>query len=208
MINPGTEKSDAFVQKYDSGGRVRWTRFFGSTFGADAGSITVDPSGVTVAFNVAKDVTVSGFDHFLRKYSLNGKEIWTRSIPAAALLSATPAGYIYALVKESSFQLTKYDGNGTLHWTRPAALPRIAASSGAVYLAGSNSTEGGLVVSKYNAANGQLLFTKNIGADKPAWVGAVAADSKGVVAAGYTEAALAGTPNQGGGGDVFAIRVK
>ncbi|MBI3934793.1 MAG: hypothetical protein HY316_08870 [Acidobacteria bacterium] len=73
---------DAFVRKFDTNGNILWTRQFGTT-GADvAFGLAVDASGVYVV-----GLTTGTFpgqfstgltDAFVRKYTLNGSELWTR----------------------------------------------------------------------------------------------------------------------------------
>jgi hypothetical protein len=78
--------SDAFVRKYDEGGREVWTRQFGGDdqrFYSEVTSIAADTSGV---YAVGEFFTGAlpgqhangGIDAYIRKYDSDGNELWTR----------------------------------------------------------------------------------------------------------------------------------
>ncbi|UCE73070.1 MAG: hypothetical protein JSV56_08495 [Methanomassiliicoccales archaeon] len=72
---------DAFVRKYDHAGNELWTRQFGTTARDEAWSTAVDSSGVYVT-GFTDDIlpgqtSSGGRDAFLRKYDLDGNELWT-----------------------------------------------------------------------------------------------------------------------------------
>ncbi len=158
---------DAFVRKYDADGNVIWTRQFG-TFSTDfASAILADSTGVYVAgFAYSLTAALPGqtssgglFDAFLRKYSSDGVEIWTRQFgsngdDAAAGIGVDSTGvYVVgevggALPGQTSAGghrdafVRKYDGGGTEVWTRQFgttaydSVTTIAVDSTGVYLAG------------------------------------------------------------------------
>jgi fibronectin type 3 domain-containing protein len=81
--------TDAFLRKYDKDGNKVWTRQFGSSdfdgfkwLNFRSFDIAVDTSGVYVAGNTSgslPDQTSSGHsDAYVRKYDLDGDEVWTR----------------------------------------------------------------------------------------------------------------------------------
>jgi len=73
---------DAFVRKYDTEGNEIWTQQFGTGSYAYAYDIIADSSGVYVAGYIVGalpgQTQVSTIDAFVRKYDLNGNEIWTQ----------------------------------------------------------------------------------------------------------------------------------
>ena len=74
--------SDVFVRKYDTNGNEIWTRQFGTSEGEESRTITVDSSGVYVGGVVIMALPEQTFfgssDGFVRKYDVDGNEIWTR----------------------------------------------------------------------------------------------------------------------------------
>lgn len=79
QISAGDE--DAFVRKYDHDGNVLWTRQFGSTKNDSAGGVSATVEGLYVVGNAAGalpgQIHRGSFDGFVRKYDLNGSELWT-----------------------------------------------------------------------------------------------------------------------------------
>jgi hypothetical protein len=73
---------DAFIRKYDLNGNILWTRQFGS----DRDDLAISVSATTTAVYVVGytggalpgQTSLGGSDAFIRKYDLNGNEIWTR----------------------------------------------------------------------------------------------------------------------------------
>jgi len=74
--------ADSFVRKYDLSGNVLWTNQFGSAGNDNARKMRVDSTGVYVTGMVGASLSgqpyVGGLDIFLRKYDVNGSEVWTR----------------------------------------------------------------------------------------------------------------------------------
>lgn len=77
----GSFGADAYVRKYDVNGGELWTRQFGST-GSGVQGIDVDTSGIYVVgytYGALPDQThVGESDAYIRKYDLDGNEVWTR----------------------------------------------------------------------------------------------------------------------------------
>jgi DNA-binding beta-propeller fold protein YncE len=73
---------DAFLRKYDAGGKELWTRQFGTQKLEEVTGITADETGVYVVgstFGVLTGQTGAGSsDLFVRKYDAEGKELWAR----------------------------------------------------------------------------------------------------------------------------------
>ena len=78
---------DAFVRKYDVGGKELWTRQFGTRSLEDVNGITADDTGVYVVgstLGVLPGQTGAGSaDLFVRKYGADGNELWTRQFGTA-----------------------------------------------------------------------------------------------------------------------------
>src|SRR2546428_80762 len=95
--------ADAFVIKYDTSGNVLWTRQFGSSAYDQAYAIAVDASGAYVAGYAAgalpEQTSTGGFDAFVRKYDVNGNEVWTRQFgtQANANLGVLPGSVPWAI---------------------------------------------------------------------------------------------------------------
>jgi hypothetical protein len=78
----GAGETDAFLVKYDFDGQPIWTRQFGTPGYDDALGITVNAQGLYVAGNTRGALpglaSAGDFDAFVRKYDLDGGEVWTR----------------------------------------------------------------------------------------------------------------------------------
>ena len=185
---------DAFVRKYDATGAEVWTRQFGSTIpGIETPSdvatgVAVDSTGIYVTGYVGGSLpgqtTVGDFDAFVRKYNLNGVELWTQQFGTSAVefarsisvdgtalyvggetLGAFPGQT--ASGSRDAF-ISKFDTSGNPLWTRQFGSPlwedvaSVAADATAVYVAGRvvGSTSGTpAFVRKYDA-NGTELWTR------------------------------------------------
>jgi len=90
----GTEH-EAFVSKYDLNGTLQWTQQFGTTAGDEANGVAADASGVYVAGFVEccgaplNALGSTGTDAFVRKYSPEGAELWTRQFGSVDVDRAT-----------------------------------------------------------------------------------------------------------------------
>jgi hypothetical protein len=73
---------DAFVRKYDPDGDEVWTRQFGTPADDAATGISADLLGVyvggTTSGTLPGQTSAGGVDAFVRKYDLDGGELWTR----------------------------------------------------------------------------------------------------------------------------------
>ncbi len=129
---------DAFVRKYDTNGTELWTREFGSADNDDARGAAVDATGVYVVGSTGRalpgQTSAGGLDAFVRKYDVNGTELWTRQFGSAGLdagygvaVDATGAyivghtnGTLPGQTRVGGYDafVRKYDTNGTELWTR------------------------------------------------------------------------------------------
>jgi hypothetical protein len=130
--------ADAYLRKYDANGNERWTRQFGTAGNDEVIGIFVDTTGMYVTGRVGGELPgqmhKGMFDAFVRKYDLDGNDLWTHQFGATGqdaafrisgddsgiyvagsvagvLPGQTPAGGVDAFIR-------KYDGNGNEVWTR------------------------------------------------------------------------------------------
>jgi hypothetical protein len=232
---------DAFVSKVDPAGNEVWTRQYGTSGFDSARKIAIDASGVYVTGGTDGALpgqTNSGSrDVYVRKYDLEGNELWTRQfgtaaydygwgiavdtsgvyvvgeVDAGALPGQTSSGGIDAFIR-------KYDLDGNELWTRQfgsagddVAYAVLADTSG-VYVTGwttgalpGQTSAGGMdaFVRKYDPA-GTLLWTYQFGSagEDSAWQ--LRADTTGVYVSGVTLGAFPGYSNLGGS-DLFMVKL-
>jgi hypothetical protein len=230
---------DAFVRTYTAGGKVRWTRQFGSDKYDAIDSVVIDGSGnVYVAGSTEGALpgqsTKGGQDAFVRKYTAGGKVRWTRQFGTDNLdfissAAVDGSGNVYVagftegdlgrsnLGREDAF-VRKYTPSGQRRWTRQFgsdkddAIHSVAVDrSGNVYVAG--FTEGDLSRSNLGnrdafvrtyTARGKQRWTRQFGTALWDVIRGVAVDGSGnVYVAGFTEDALPGQSTKGGT-DAFA----
>lgn len=170
---------NAFVRKYDLDGNEVWTRQFGHQMFTAASAIATDPSGVYVAGSSSVPLSgqpaVGNIDAFVRKYDIDGNEIWTREFgseeeDAAFAIAAGTYGVYVA---------------GWTWGTLPGQTDPTGQGTGSPF------------VRKYDA-NGNEIWTRQFGAASyPGGAFAVGATSFGVVVGGFTWDALTGQVNFG-----------
>ena len=173
---------DLYVRKYNHDGNELWTRQFGSN-GSDVGeSAALDASGVYFVGHAGTalpgQTSAGNIDAFVRKYSLNGDEAWTRQFGTANEDRAQGVA-----VSDSSV----YVGGTVLFGT---ALP------GQTSFGGHDA-----FIRKYDA-NGAEQWTRQFGTSVNDQMFSAAADSSGVYVSGITEGAFPGN-SQLGVGDAF-----
>ena len=181
--------ADAYVRKYGTDGNEVWTQQFGTRNYDEAIGITVDATGVYVVGEAQDTLSGQPFagnpDAFVRKYSKEGNELWTREFGtpgsdyawkvtqdatgvyvagfvAGALPGQASAGGQDAFVR-------KYDQNGNEVWTRQFGTPAedfamgITASTTGLYVAGyADGTLPGQV-----SAGGRDAFVAKISRSSP-----------------------------------------
>src|SRR2546422_1818966 len=115
---------DGFVRKYDASGNVVWTRQFGTSADDQAYAIAVDASGASVAGYAAgalpAQTSTGGFDAFVRKYDVNGNEVWTRQFgtQANANLGGLPGSVPWAIYAAVAAGAAALGSAGGLLWRR------------------------------------------------------------------------------------------
>jgi Beta-propeller repeat len=166
---PNAGSADAFVTRYDSAGRLLWTRQIGTSRHDQADGVAADSAGNTYVTGVT-DGSLGGTsagdgDVFLAKYDASGRLLWTRQIGTAAFewgndVEVDGAGNAYIVghtrgglggPSAGGFDvfLVKYDAAGRLLWTRQIGTGAwdvgegvAVDNAGNAYITG--STEGSL----------------------------------------------------------------
>ena len=131
---------DAFLRKYDPDGNEVWTRQFGGGGGESAWGVTVAPSGALYVVGstggaLPGQAPAGDFDAFVRKYDLDGNQLWTRQFGSPHLdgargVALDPAGNLLVvghtegdLPGQASSggldaYIRQYDPEGNARWTR------------------------------------------------------------------------------------------
>jgi hypothetical protein len=232
---------DAFVVAFGVDGNARGGHEFGTAAVDRATAIAVDATGVYVAGateGVLPGQTAAGdSDGFVRKYSIDGAEIWTRQFGTAEsdeiLAMAADASGIYVAGTTSAALdgqraagsvdgfVRKYDVNGQLLWTRQFGtvdyddVLGIAISSQAVFVAGNTK---GALPGQVNAGDSDVFVRKLDANGAPGWVLqfggkgrdellGIAADASGVYGVGVTDGTLPGQVNKGSV-DAFVVKLR
>jgi uncharacterized protein (TIGR03437 family) len=219
----------AFIRKYDPNGNVVWTRLFTvqeASGGATALGVALDASGVYMAGYAdgtlpGQKASGAGEDIFVRKYDLNGNEMWTRqfgsgratsiAVNSSGVYITGRGGPVVAGQTGSQF-LRKYDASGNVIWTKLFGgylqdyVRGVAVDTTGVYIAGSAQTNlpdkkkidqnyDGFVI-KFDFSGTQLWDAEwGNGNVDDAW--AAATDGTGVYVVGETDRAFPGQLNYG-----------
>ena len=217
---------DAFVGRYDANGVEVWIRQFGTAGVDEVLAIAVDDTGVYVAGDTqgtlsAQGGTPPGQHAFVRKYDLNGVELWTREFGSGhseevLALTSSSAGVfaagdttVTAPPYDDAFVAT-FTAAGRSGWTHgfgTAAVDRataIAVSASGVYVAG--ATQGRLsgqtagdtdgFLRKY-ALDGTAAWTRQFGTPESDEILSMAIDASGLYLAGMTTGTLGGQTTAG-----------
>jgi uncharacterized protein (TIGR03437 family) len=197
FVNAGNR--DAFVAKFDTAGALQWTRQFGTDANDTVTGVAADASGVYVvgrtAATLPNQTSLGAVDAFVRKYDVNGNEVWTRQFGTdsldEALGVAVDATGVYVVGKTSGALpgqtsaflgqddafVRQYDANGAEVWTRQfgtSSVDRahsVAVHASGVYVAG---ITGGPLVSppagtdgfvRKYDSNGTAAWTRQITSD-------------------------------------------
>ncbi len=178
-------QGDVFLRKYDSEGNEVWTRQFGTPGLDTVGGFAVDATGVYVGGRtygtLTDQLSAGAADAFLRKYDVNGNEVWTRQFgtPSDDTVSgiALDGSGVY-VVGSFGDGLRRYDLDGNVVWSKPGqAVRAIAADRSGVYLAG------GYALRKFDA-NGNLAWTRPL--DSSSAVEAATVDASHLYLVGFT----------------------
>ncbi|HLA82377.1 MAG TPA: hypothetical protein VJP78_12295 [Thermoleophilia bacterium] len=224
---------NAFVRKYDFDGNEVWTRQFGGADFVSASGVAVVAFGVyVVGFTsgvLPGQTSAGGWDAFIRKYDVDGNEVWTRqfgifeSDTASAVAVFAFGVYVAGVTSfpgNTDAFIRKYDLEGNEVWTRQVEASHgdvafgIAVSILGVYIAG--ETDGTLpgqtalgggdaFVRKYDL-DGNEVWTLQFGSSHLDMAFGVAVNFLGVHVAGETQGDLPGWRNAGLS-DAFVVRL-
>jgi photosystem II stability/assembly factor-like uncharacterized protein len=202
---------DVLVRKLDPDGNPLWTRQFG-TSGTDRGNAgAAGASGLYVIGYVASALPgqtgSGGIDAFLRNYTTDGTEVWTREFGSSSpdygqavavdALGIYATGYTYgALAGQTSAGgndafVQTFDNSGTQGWTYQFggssndSAYAITTDATGVYVAGQT---GGAMPGMASAGGADVFFTRLRKADDvpPTVIGTTPALSAGPLAAWIT----------------------
>ena len=124
------------MSKYDSSGTEIWTRQFGTSLNDYAYDVCADDSGVyvvgTTGGTLSGQISAGSLDAFIRKYDMDGIELWTRQFgttggdQAYGICADDSGVYItgnvqYTLPDQTSLggidaYVRKYDTDGVEQW--------------------------------------------------------------------------------------------
>jgi uncharacterized protein (TIGR03437 family) len=220
---------DAFVARYDNAGNQLWVRQFGSTTveSDTVQGIAADGTGVYAVGSTNGGLPGQGNnlgtgDIFVRKYDVDGNELWTHQFGSASqdlgLAAAVDSTGVYVAGKLNGHGvIRKYDQSGVELWTRMVdsgsvdEVRGIAAGASGVYVTGltngvlAQPGVGGsdVYLRKYDV-DGNVIWTRQFGSVATDQGNAVAVDFTGVYVAGDTTGAFAGQNHLGGLWDEFA----
>lgn len=231
---------DAFVATFSAAGTSGWTRWIGTAAVDRATAIAVNATGVYVAGatqgTLGRLTGAGDADGFLRKYSVDGVEIWTRqfgtsesdeilamAIDASGLyLAGMTTGTMGGQTSAGSGDafVRKYDFNGEVVWTRQFGTAKyddvlgIAVSAQGVYVAGNTTGAwpGRVNAGDYDVfirkydAMGGAVWTQQFGSGAHDELLSIAVDASGVYAAGVTGGAL-GNQRSRGSDDAFVVKL-
>ena len=205
-----------------------WVRQFGTEDDEHAHAVAVDASGVYV---------VGSVEHasFVRKYDLDGSELWTRYLSSDDLVAtavAVDASGVYvagsnhgALAGQTNAGtgadafVRKYDPDGAELWTRQFGTPpedwatAVTIDASGLYVVGltagsftgQTSAGGGDAFIRKYDHGGTKLWTRQFGTSADDSAGAVAVDASALYVAGWTEGTLPGQ-RSGGVYDAFIVK--
>jgi hypothetical protein len=169
---------DAFIRKYNSDGDEIWTRQFGTSEFDTAIEVTGDSSGgVFVVGNTNGEfpgqTNVGGSDSFIRKYSSDGDEIWTRQFGTSGGVSATGVSA---------------DSSGGVY---------VVGGTGDTFPGQTSEGGGDAYIRKYNS-DGDEIWTRQFGTSDFEYASGVSVDSSGgVYVVGNTNGEFPGQTRQG-----------
>ncbi|MBI4904042.1 MAG: PKD domain-containing protein [Acidobacteria bacterium] len=167
--------ADAFIRKYDDLGNELWTRQFGTVAVEEGNGVGVNAGGVFIVGSTngifSGQATAGSTDTFVRMYGHDGTELWTSQFGSPGQDLPAPAVGLDA----SGLYVAGYTSFGAL----PGQMSAGQADA---------------FVRKYDFS-GNALWTRQFGTIGSDHAFGVAADSTGVVAAGYTTGVFPSQPS-------------
>jgi PKD repeat protein len=164
--------SDAYLRKLDSSGNEVWTRQFGTDRNDIATGVIADSTGIYITGCVNGQLGATwqgGMDVFVRKYDLNGEELWTDQFGSPGMVAGECA---YGIASDGTDLYISGYTNGVLE-----NQTSYGGSDG--------------FIRKYTI-DGTVLWTQQFGSDTGDEFTGVAADASGVYATGHTFGTMPG----------------
>lgn len=153
---------EAFLSKFTSGGRLVWTRQFGSTARDSAVAVTSDRNGMVyvagTTFGALAGTNAGEYDAFVAKYDSRGNRVWARQVGSvagdlASSVAVDALGNVYVAgdshgdlggrnLGDADAYVMKYDSAGRRRWMRKLATSAgdvvfgTSTDRGRVYVAG------------------------------------------------------------------------
>ncbi len=200
----GMAGADAFIGKFSLTGDQLWLRAFhhdGPHY-EYAFDVATDPSGVYIAASNGNS------ESFVRKYSPEGNELWTRTLAVGGIATDNFGVYVVAGSDQAAF-LRKYNRDGDELWTCPLASDtseflaagRLTADSTSVYLAGTTSLTPGAGDGSFGSDTRRAFLRRFDSSGNEVWARrfetlslpiGLALDSDGVYVAGQTQTTFPG----------------
>lgn len=132
LHGPQQGKGDAFIRKYDANKKLLWGRQFGTSEADDAWGATVDAGGnvyVVGGTDGALATAHGDSDGFIRKYSVDGRVLWTQQFgteneeysgPVATFGSSVyVAGHVIdKATGDNDAFIRKFSSSGEKRWSR------------------------------------------------------------------------------------------
>jgi hypothetical protein len=184
---------DAFVRKFDQEGNTLWTRQFGLGSEDKATRVAAGPDGIYVTGLIGNISGLATSETFLRKYDLNGTEVWNRTFgegEGAALAVTVHTSGVYVIgeiLDPYGTFLRKYDLNGTEAWTCITLGSALAADDSGVIVAAplghQTSQEHGTLVREFDH-HGNLLWNYSFSPPNSDRISGIVVGSAGVFVVG------------------------
>lgn len=202
---------DVYLSKYDSAGKLIWSRLLGSSSDSNAYSVATDSQGnVVVAGQTNDNLTttsvIDSTDSFVTKYSSTGQELFTRQVQASAPDAALGVtidssdniyvgGHVNGVIDANATNAGGYDAyiqkingtDGTVAYTHQFGTSGtdkagpMAIANDGSLLVVSNEN-GNAVLHKFDATNPNTeLYSVNLGALGNGDVTGIAVDASGGV---------------------------
>jgi hypothetical protein len=183
-----------------AGQTATWTRQFEILEATGVSELAIDATGVyaagTTVDPLVTDPSIEGWDVYVRRYDLQGSELWTRLIGMPGDdyfggMAADSTGVYVAVMETVDIgdyidSIRRYDVMGNELWTRtlPGQPMDVAATADATYVVGHTLTQAGLrdYLRKYDQS-GTELWTRLFWAGRQGYAPGVAADAAGVYVA-------------------------
>ena len=187
QLNAGAQ--DVYLTKYDSAGKMMWTRMVGSAGTASGASLALNPNGgVTLVGTTDAKLTPTAVangnsDSFVTRYDANGTQVWTTQIQTlnknqAAAVSVDSSGNVFiggqttgaigagqVKIGGSDAYVIKLDNKGKVAYEKQFGTTANDAVSATALTA-----TGDLVVA--SVQNGHAILSKYTGGDAtttPVW---------------------------------------